>query len=159
MSSIAYGSGWLVGNAEVNCCAPRFRGWLAGLERVLLHALSLQDPDRKWVKKTLSALSLEEKVGQMLQIRYYGDYNSFDSPEYVSLRDEIRKYHIGSVILYVHSQSTGLIRVSPMEVARVANRLQADSDLPLLMSADIERGVATRLTEVPSFPWPMAFGA
>ena len=95
----------------------------------------------------------------MLQIRYYGDYNSFDSPEYVSLRDEIRKYHIGSVILYVHSQSTGLIRVSPMEVARVANRLQADSDLPLLMSADIERGVATRLTEVPSFPWPMAFGA
>jgi hypothetical protein len=30
----------MVGNAEVNCCAPRFRGWLAGLERVLLHALS-----------------------------------------------------------------------------------------------------------------------
>src|SRR2546425_9285366 len=40
----------VVGNAEVNRGAPRFRGWLAGLERVLLHALKLirvtEGPDR-----------------------------------------------------------------------------------------------------------------
>jgi hypothetical protein len=30
----------VVGNAEVNRGAPRFRGWLAGLERVLLHVLN-----------------------------------------------------------------------------------------------------------------------
>jgi beta-N-acetylhexosaminidase len=29
----------------------------------------------------------------------------------------------------------------------------------LLLAADLERGVASRLNEVPAFPWPMAFGA
>jgi hypothetical protein len=34
-------SGRIVGNAEVNRGALRFRGWLTGFERVLLHALSV----------------------------------------------------------------------------------------------------------------------
>jgi len=37
--------------------------------------------------------------------------------------------------------------------------MQSDSKLPLLLAADVERGVASRLKDVPSFPWPMAWGA
>ncbi|MDP9339058.1 MAG: hypothetical protein M3P45_09340 [Acidobacteriota bacterium] len=29
----------------------------------------------------------------------------------------------------------------------------------MLLAADIERGVASRVHDVPSFTWPMAFGA
>jgi beta-N-acetylhexosaminidase len=46
-----------------------------------------------------------------------------------------------------------------LQAAQVANQLQRDSKLPLLLAADLERGVASRLNEVPAFPWPMAFGA
>jgi beta-N-acetylhexosaminidase len=39
------------------------------------------------------------------------------------------------------------------------NRLQHDSELPLLFAADFERGVATRLQGTTNFPHAMAFGA
>lgn len=119
----------------------------------------LTKQDRDWVDETLKGLSLEEKVGQMLQVRCYADYASLDSAEYKSLRDELQKYHIGSVVLAAHIDRQGLRRVSAADVARVTNQLQTDSKLPLLVAADLERGVASRLNDVPDFPWPMAFGA
>ena len=114
---------------------------------------------RNWVEQTLKRLTLEEKVGQMLQIRCYPDYKDFDSYEYRHLRDQLRKYHIGSVVVGMHFNHSGPLRALPLEAATVANELQKDSDLPLLIAADVERGVASRLSDVASFPWPMAFGA
>ncbi|MGA2631741.1 MAG: glycoside hydrolase family 3 N-terminal domain-containing protein [Terriglobia bacterium] len=115
--------------------------------------------DQEWVDETLKGLSLEEKVGQMLQVRCYADYPSLESADYKSLRDELQKYHIGSVVLAAHINRQGLLRVSATDVARVTNQLQTDSKLPLLVGADLERGAASRLNDVPDFPWPMAFGA
>jgi beta-N-acetylhexosaminidase len=114
---------------------------------------------REWVDQTLKELSLEEKVGQMLQVRYYLDYKTFEDPEYELIREQLRNYHIGSVVCGMHFDKTGPIRSSALEAARVANQLQTDSKLPLLLAADLERGVASRLHDVPGFPWPMAFGA
>jgi beta-N-acetylhexosaminidase len=119
----------------------------------------LTKQDQEWVDETLNGLSLEEKVGQMLQVRCYADYASLESADYKSLRDELQKYHIGSVVLAAHINRQGLLRVSATDVARVTNQLQTDSKLPLLVAADLERGVASRLNDVPDFPWPMAFGA
>jgi beta-N-acetylhexosaminidase len=59
----------------------------------------------------------------------------------------------------MHFDKSGPLRSSPPELAKVANQLQRDSKLPLLLAVDLERGVASRLNSVPSFPWPMAFGA
>ena len=112
-----------------------------------------------WAQNTLSRLSLEEKVGQMLQVRYYADYQSFESAEYRDLRDQIRKYHIGSVVFGMHFNGSGAIRATPLRAAQIANQLQTESYLPLLFAADLERGAASRLTDVPAFPWPMAWGA
>jgi beta-N-acetylhexosaminidase len=41
----------------------------------------------------------------------------------------------------------------------MANQLQRDSKLPLLIAADLERGLSMRATSVPAFPAAMAFGA
>jgi hypothetical protein len=112
-----------------------------------------------WADRTLKVLALEEKVGQMLQVRYYIDYKDFESPEYKQIRDQVQKYHIGSVVCGMHFNKSGPIRSSPLDAAKVANQLQQDSKLPLLLAADLERGVATRLNDVTPFPWPMAFGA
>lgn len=119
----------------------------------------LTKQDQEWVDETLKGLSLEEKVGQILQVRCYADYASLDSADYRRLRDDLRKYHIGSVVLAAHINRQGLLRVSATDVARVTNQLQTDSKLPLLVAADLERGVASRLKDVPDFPWPMALGA
>ena len=40
---------------------------------------------KEWIDETLKGLSLEEKVGQMLQVRCYADYASLDSADYKSL--------------------------------------------------------------------------
>ena len=113
----------------------------------------------KWSEETLERLSLREKVGQLLQLRYYADYRSAEDPNYITFRAELQKYHIGSVVFGMRFNKSGPVRVSPLSAAKIANQMQRDSRLPLLLAADLERGVSSRLTDVPSFPWPMAFGA
>jgi|SRR5271165_1031872 len=113
----------------------------------------------EWVEQTFQRLTLESKIGQLIQIRYYGDYQKEGAANYAVLRDSLQRYHIGSVVLGMHFDRSGPVRSSPVEVAQIANELQHEVDVPLLMAADIERGVASRLSSVPSFPWPMAFGA
>jgi beta-N-acetylhexosaminidase len=121
--------------------------------------VQLTKDGHRWVEKTLKKLSLEEKVGQMLNIRYFTDFQNFDSDAYKRFRDTLRKYHIGSVVLTVHVDGSKLLKNPPLEVAAVANQLQRDSELPLLIAADFERGLASRVSSVPSFPDAMAFGA
>ncbi len=114
---------------------------------------------KKWAEKTLKKLSLEEKVGQMLQVRYFMDFQNFDSDDYKRIRDEIRKYNIGSVILTVRTDGPMLFKDLPLEAAAITNQMQRDSKLPLLFAADFERGLSMRLNAVPLFPHAMAFGA
>jgi beta-N-acetylhexosaminidase len=71
----------------------------------------------------------------------------------------MQKYHIGSVTLTVHTDGPILLRNGPLEVAAVANQLQKDSKLPLLISADFERGLDSRVSGTLAFPDAMAFGA
>jgi len=121
--------------------------------------VQLNKDGRKWVEKTLKKLSLEEKVGQMINIRYFTDFQNFDSDNYKQIRDQLQKYHIGSMVLTVHVDGPILLKNPPLEVAAVANQLQRDSILPLLMAADFERGLDSRVKSVPAFPDAMAFGA
>jgi beta-N-acetylhexosaminidase len=114
---------------------------------------------RRWAEQTLKKLTLEEKVGQMLNVRYFTDFQNFDSDGYLRFRDQMRKYHVGSVTLTVHTEGPFLLKNPPLEVASIANRLQSDSKLPLLIAADFERGLASRVSFVPAFPDAMAFGA
>jgi Glycosyl hydrolase family 3 N terminal domain len=119
------------------------------------------DPNnsRRWVEQTLQQLSVEERVGQMLQVRIYGDYRDFDDPAYRFVAEQIQRYHIGSVDLAGRMSGPNLVKGSPAQVAAITNQLQRVSRLPLLVGADIERGLASRLSDVPDFPFPMAFGA
>jgi beta-N-acetylhexosaminidase len=114
---------------------------------------------RQWASRTLKKLTLEEKVGQMLSVRYFMDFENFDGDAYRQFRDQMQKYGIGSVLLTVHVDSAGLLKNAPLEAAAMSNRLQKDSKLPLLIAGDLERGLATRMNSVPIFPDPMAFGA
>jgi beta-N-acetylhexosaminidase len=121
--------------------------------------VELTKDGRHWVDQTLKKLSLEEKVGQMLSVRYYTDFQNFNSEGYRQFRDQMQKYHIGSVVLTIHVDGPVLLKNPPLETAMMANQLQRDSQLPLLMAADFERGLYSRMNYVPAFPDAMAFGA
>ncbi len=113
----------------------------------------------KWAEKTLSKLSLEEKVGQVFMIWCRASFLNAESPEYLQWREAMQKYHVGSFAMTVHVDGPFLLRSEPYEAAELLNRLQHDSKLPLLFAADFERGVATRLMGTTNFPHAMAFGA
>jgi beta-N-acetylhexosaminidase len=121
--------------------------------------VQLTKDGQKWAEKTLKKLSLEEKVGQLLMVRALAEFQNAQSPAYTELRDQIRKYHVGSVILTVRVDGPFLLRNQPYEAAAVTNQLQRDSVLPLLVAADFERGLSMRLLATPMFPHAMAFGA
>ena len=112
-----------------------------------------------WAEQTLKKLSLEEKIGQLFCSRYYMDFENFDSDAYRQFRDQLQRYHIGSVILSVKVDGPLLLKTSPVDAAMMTNQLQRDSRLPLLVAADFERGLAMRMNDVPVFPDAMAFAA
>jgi beta-N-acetylhexosaminidase len=121
--------------------------------------VELTKDGRHWAAQTLRKLTLEEKVGQMFSVRYFTDFQNFDGEAYRQFRDEMLKYHLGSVVLTVHVDGGTLRRNPPLEIAAMANQLQRDSKLPLLIAADLERGLSMRANSVPPFPAAMAFGA
>jgi beta-N-acetylhexosaminidase len=121
--------------------------------------IRLDSGGRKWAEKTLKKLSTEEKVGQLFMTWVRVQFFNVDNPDYLQLRDDIRKYHIGSVAMSVPVDGPFLIKNQPFEGAELLNRLQRESRLPLLVAADFERGVSMRLFGTTVFPHAMAFGA
>lgn len=121
--------------------------------------VELTKDGRHWAEQTLKKMSLEEKIGQMFAVRYYLNFENFGSDGYQHFRQEMQKYHLGTVLLTIHVDGPFLLKSLPMEAAIMANQLQRDSKLPLLISADFERGLTMRMLDVPVFPDAMAFAA
>ncbi len=121
--------------------------------------VQLDREGEKWAEKTLRKLSPEEKVGQLFMIWVRAEFLNVDNPEYLQLRDTMRKYHVGSFAMTVPWDPPFLHRSEPYEAAVLLNRLQQDSKLPLLVAADFERGLSMRLHGATEFPHAMAFGA
>src|SRR5579859_978270 len=92
-------------------------------------------------------------------VRTFADFMNVDSDAYKQIRDQIHKYHLGSVLLTVRIVDGGLAKDLPYEAAAMTNLLQKESKLPLLVAADFERGLSMRLNETAGFPAAMAFGA
>ncbi|HEX4321418.1 MAG TPA: glycoside hydrolase family 3 N-terminal domain-containing protein, partial [Acidobacteriaceae bacterium] len=118
--------------------------------------------DRKgerWADATLRKMSLEEKIGQMIMPWARIEFMNEASPEYLQLREEMRKYHVGGFGVTVFTEGASLIKSEPFEAAALTNGLQRDSKYPLLFAADFERGLSMRMNGTTAFPAAMAFGA
>jgi beta-N-acetylhexosaminidase len=121
--------------------------------------IHLDNSGRKWAEKTLRKMSPEEKVGQLFGIKVLAQFLNDADPRWIQLRDSVRKYHIGSLVMTVPVDGPVLLRSQPYVAAELLNRLQRSSKLPLMVAADFERGVSMRLNGVTVFPHAMAFGA
>ena len=104
-----------------------------------------------WAEKTLKSLSLEEKVGQMIGVRAFGIYTNPRSAEYRNLIEEVETLKVGHITIFESD-----VYAAP----KILNDLQRRAKIPLLVSADLERGLAFRVRRgVVPIPYAMAIGA
>lgn len=104
-----------------------------------------------WAEKTLKGLPLEEKVAQMIGVRAFGIYTNPRSAEYKALVSEVEDLKVGHVTIFESD-----VYAAP----KILNDLQRRAKIPLLVAADLERGLAFRVRRgVVPVPYAMAIGA
>src|SRR5437868_1568679 len=117
-------------------------------------------PDAEsWVKRTLARMNLEEKLGQLVMLPFQGEFTSLESAKYQDLQRAIEQNHVGGFMLGTRVSPFGIERGKPYATAELINLLQKAARIPLLFSADFERGTAMRLENGTSFPHSMAVAA
>ncbi len=95
-------------------------------------------------------MTLEEKVAQVVMGWAYGHYVSTETDQYNRLTRLVRDEKVGGLIMF---------QGDVYEEAIMINRLQRLAKVPLLISADLERGLAMRVRRGTYFPDAMAIGA
>lgn len=95
----------------------------------------------------LKEMSLEQKIGQLFVAPACPLMGEEHERDWGELMD---KYHVGGAIL---KQS------DPCSQVRFLNRLQAQSEFPLLVLADAEWGLGMRMTDTIAYPKNMTLGA
>jgi beta-N-acetylhexosaminidase len=95
-------------------------------------------------------LSLDEKIGQMFVVQARGVFMAESSWGYQQLLHQVRENHAGGVIWSVSNV---------YETAVLTARLQKESRVPLLVSADLESGMGMRFLDTTYWPWAMAVAA
>jgi len=130
-----------------------------GKDRAPVTAIHLDRDGEKWASKILRKMSIDEKIGQLIMPWARVQFLNSKSPEYLVLRENLRKYHVGGFAVSVPVEGSFLMYNEPYGTAGLTNQLQHDSDLPLIFAADFERGLAMRLHGTTVFPHAMAFGA
>ena len=131
--------------------------------------VALDKAAEKWVDTTFKAMSLDEKVGQLIVTSTESEYLPTDSDEFDRLAKKVTDLHLSGIHLFGGSEraTSALLNVGagtvilgqPLAAASVLNRLQALSKIPLLNTGDFEAGLGFRIQGATLFPRAMAFGA
>ena len=110
---------------------------------------------KSWVAQRLASMTLDEKIGQLFQVRFDGD--TFTT----AMRQTITNQHIGGVIYFQYNGNLD----NPARTAKFSNDMQAaamradGSGIPLLISMDQEGGRVIRITGGVEGPGNMGIGA
>jgi beta-N-acetylhexosaminidase len=104
-----------------------------------------------WARRMLPHLTLQEKVAQMIGVRAFGLYQHRRSDDFKKLLDQVRRLKVGCVVVYESEVGS---------LPTLLNALQQASAVPLLIAADMERGMNFRIRRgVVPLPSAMAVGA
>ncbi|CCH00262.1 glycoside hydrolase family 3 domain protein [Fibrella aestuarina BUZ 2] len=101
----------------------------------------------RWADSIMADLPLERQVAQLIMVAGYSNR----TPGYEdSLTTLVRTHQLGGVVFF---------QGGPMRQAKLNNRLQAASNVPLLVAMDAEWGIAMRLDSTVRYPYQMTMGA
>jgi beta-N-acetylhexosaminidase len=111
------------------------------------------------VQQWMRSMSLRDKAAQLVFMPCFGENPSTRSKEYQRFRRWVRDLRIGGLIV-VNRVVGGTVRhADPYAMALFLNRMQRLASVPLLVSADFERGASMRVADTIKFPHNMAYGA
>jgi beta-N-acetylhexosaminidase len=123
----------------------------------------------RWIAQTLAAMSVDDKVGQLLMAQVASTYIGTDSAEFDRVSAFVRDQRVGGFVVSGGAEAAPNVLLNtaygtvtlgqPLEAASIVNRLQALSKVPLLVAADFEGGAGFRIAGTTLFPKAMAFGA
>lgn len=116
----------------------------------LIFAQKIDKKGTEWVEQTLKGLTLRQKIGQMINVRVGGDFANFESDSFVKTRELVEKQGLGGFTVY---------RGSANSIASITNELQRLAKIPLLFSADYERGLRMQMPTGTPFTTAMGLGA
>jgi beta-N-acetylhexosaminidase len=102
------------------------------------------------IEDALKSMSLSDKVGQMIIAQIEGRYNGSADKNYQVLDRLVTEGKVGGIMF---------LKGSAFSAAMLANHFQSLAPRSLLMSADMERGLAMRLSGATQFPPNMAVAA
>ena len=100
-----------------------------------------------WVDSILQSLTLEEKIGQLFMV---AAYSNKDEKHFKKIKNLINEYKIGGLMF---------LQGGPLRQARLTNKYQKISKVPLMIAQDAEWGLSMRIDSVFRFPWQMTLGA
>jgi len=100
-----------------------------------------------WARQVLDTLTLDEKLGQLFMIPVYSNKGE---DHVVKILKLVMEEKVGGIIF---------MQGGPVAQTHLANLLQRNSDLPLMVSQDAEWGISMRLDSVHKFPKNMTLGA
>lgn len=101
----------------------------------------------QWIDSVYQSLSLDERIGQLFMIAAYSGGEKYNEELIINL---IENHHIGGLIFM---QGTAEAQ------AKLTNKYQSLSKVPLLIGMDAEWGLGMRLSGVQNFPRQMMIGA
>ncbi len=109
---------------------------------------SMAQPDKNtWVDSVFNSLSIEEKIGQLFMV----PIPSQPSEAFINkIESQIKSKEIGGVIFAT---------LGPVRQAKISNRLQSVSEIPLLIAQDAPQGLGQLRDSVFHFPDAMVAGA
>ncbi|MEW5675330.1 glycoside hydrolase family 3 N-terminal domain-containing protein [Flavobacterium enshiense] len=103
--------------------------------------------EKVWVDSVYNQMTFEEKVGQLFMV---AAYSNKDSVHVKSIEKLVEEYKIGGLIFF---------QGGPVRQAKLTNRYQAKSKVPLFVGIDAEWGLSMRLDSTYRYPWNMTLGA
>jgi len=126
------------------------------LQIFFAYVLLISPLHSSWALKTLTEMSLEEKIGQLFMIAGYVDaeyaYREIGNAEIIEEIDHlIEEYHIGGIAYVAPSESVKQVCLT--------NHYQEISKYPILIAQDLEWGLAMRLKDGLQFPKNITLGA
>ncbi len=104
-------------------------------------------------------MTLREKVAQLIVMPCYGETINVRSAQYRHYQHLVRDLKIGGLIVVGHVINGSVRSAEPYAMAAFLNRMQRLAKVPLLVSADFERGASMRVASTTPWPYNMAFTA
>lgn len=105
------------------------------------------EQEQKWVDSVYNVLNFDERLGQLFMV---SAYSNRDSTHAKAIDKLITDSKVGNLIFF---------QGGPMRQAKLSNRYQKISKIPLLIAIDGEWGLPQRLDSTYAFPYNMTLGA